>query len=79
MHGMKLTIHGTHKNKGVRNEGMLMLVNGRGIIETTFGSHSNNDILVYEGDNTNHAIFTNQNFTSYPKKLTVILEYTKLV
>lgn len=51
-----------------------MLVKGYGIIETTENAYSNGDILVYAN---NDGVFAKQNFTSYPKTLYVIIEYTK--
>lgn len=54
--------------------GLTMLVKGYGIIKTYENSHSNNDILVYA---TRDAIFAKQNFTGYPERLYVIIEYTK--
>lgn len=58
--------------------GMIDLIRAWGIIETTQGSRSNNEILIYQNtDDEGHAIYAKQNFTSYPAKLTVVLEYTK--
>lgn len=50
------------------------LVKGFGIIKTYEGSYSNSDILVYS---TKDSIMAKQNFTGYPQKLTIVLEYTK--
>lgn len=59
-------------------EGMLELIRGYGIVRTTEGAYSNNDILVYSGNaSANYAIYAKQNFTSYPEKLYIIIEYTK--
>lgn len=55
-------------------EGFNQLVKGYGIIKTYEGSYSNNDILVYS---TKDSIMAKQNFTGYPQKLTIIIEYTK--
>lgn len=54
--------------------GMTMLIKGYGIVKTYEGSYSNNDILVYS---TNSGIFIKQNFTGYPERLYVIIEYIK--
>lgn len=55
-------------------EDFIMLTNSIGIIKTYEGSYSNNDILIYS---TTNAIMAKQNFTGYPQKLTIIIEYTK--
>lgn len=53
---------------------MTMLIRGYGIIKTYENSYSNNDILVYS---TNDKIYAKQNFTGYPQKLYVVIEYIK--
>lgn len=58
--------------------GMLELIHSFGIVKTTEGAYSNSDILVYSGNaSNNYAIYTKQNFTSYPEKMYIIIEYTK--
>lgn len=54
--------------------GMSMLIKGYGIIKTYEGSYSNSDILVFADSTT---IKAKQNFTGYPEKMWIILEYTK--
>lgn len=55
-------------------EGYKMLTKGYGIVKTYEGSYSNNDILVYA---TSTAIMARQNFTGYPQKMYIIIEYVK--
>lgn len=52
----------------------LMLVKSYGIIRTYEGSYSNNDILIYA---TKNDIKARQNFTGYPERMYIVLEYTK--
>lgn len=54
--------------------GFKLLTKGTGIIQTYENSYSNNDIYVYA---TSSGIMAKQNFTGYPKKLIIIIEYTK--
>lgn len=54
--------------------GMTMMIKGEGIIKTYEGSYSNSDILVYS---TSSAIMAKQNFTGYPEKLWIIIQYIK--
>lgn len=51
-----------------------MLIKGYGIIRTYEGSYSNNDILVFA---TNTQITARQNFTGYPERMYITLEYIK--
>lgn len=52
----------------------MRLVKGYGLIKTYEGSYSNSDILVYSN---NTAIMAKQNFTGYPHKMWIIIEYIK--
>lgn len=54
----------------------LMLIKGSGIIRTYEGSYSNNDILIYSNKD---GIYAKQNFTGYPERIYITIEYTKLV
>lgn len=53
--------------------GFKMLIKSEGIIKTTEGSYSNNDILIYSSTS---GIYCKQNFTSYPTELYITVEYT---
>lgn len=55
-------------------DGFKMFIKGTGIIKTYEGSYSNNDILVYS---TNDSIMAKQNFTGYPEKIYIIVEYIR--
>lgn len=52
----------------------LMLIKGYGIIRTYEGSYSNSDILVFA---TSTDVKARQNFTGYPERMYIILEYIK--
>lgn len=51
-----------------------MLIKGYGIIKTYEGSYSNSDILVFSDT---VGIKARQNFTGYPHKMWIIIEYIK--
>lgn len=53
-------------------EGFKMLIHSTGIIKTYEGSYSNDDILIYS---TREGIMAKQNFTGYPEKMYIIIEY----
>lgn len=53
-------------------EGFKMLIHSTGIIKTYEGSYSNDDILIYS---TRDSIMAKQNFTGYPEKMYIIIEY----
>lgn len=55
-------------------QNLKMLIKGFGIIKTYEGSYSNSDILVFSD---NASIKAKQNFTGYPQKMWVIIEYIK--
>lgn len=59
---------------GTLPPGFGMLIHSEGIIKTYEGSYSNNDILIYA---TKTNLMAKQNFTGYPEKLYVTIEYTK--
>lgn len=52
--------------------GFKMLIHSTGIIRTYEGSYSNDDILIYS---TKDAIMAKQNFTGYPERMHIIVEY----
>lgn len=55
-------------------EDFKILIHSTGIIRTYEGSYSNDDILIYS---TRDSIMAKQNFTGYPEKMYVIIDYVK--